>query len=68
MGIIILFLFQEKLVGNSKKQDSVTNRVAGFICKTVFTEHKQCVSGMAVVIKHAHYKSTYLVSTIFILK
>lgn len=45
------------------EMDSVTNRVAGFICKTVFTGHSQCVSGLAIVNKHGPYTSTYLLST-----
>lgn len=45
----------------SKEHDSVTNRVAGFICKHVFTEHSSCVTGLAVVGREAGYKTTYLV-------
>ena len=44
-----------------KGQDSVTNRVAGFICKHVFTEHTNCVTGLAVVGRDAGYSTTYLV-------
>ncbi|CAH3158443.1 unnamed protein product [Porites lobata] len=46
----------------SKEHDSVTNRVAGFICKHVFTEHSSCVTGLAVVGKEAGYNTTYLLS------
>jgi len=42
--------------------NSVANRVAGFICKTVFTEHTQCVSGLAVIGKEAGFGSMFLVS------
>lgn len=45
----------------SKEHDSVTNRVAGFICKHVFTEHSSCVTGLAVVGREAGYNTTYLV-------
>ncbi|XP_073256527.1 uncharacterized protein [Porites lutea] len=46
----------------SKEHDSVTNRVAGFICKHVFTEHSSCVTGLAVVGKETGYNTTYLLS------
>uniref|UniRef100_A0A7M5UDS4 Uncharacterized protein n=1 Tax=Clytia hemisphaerica TaxID=252671 RepID=A0A7M5UDS4_9CNID len=42
--------------------DSVTDRVAGFICKAAFTNHKQCVSGLAVVPKDDERNNTYLIS------
>lgn len=45
----------------STEHDSVTNRVAGFICKHVFTEHSSCVTGLAVVGREAGYNTTYLV-------
>ena len=48
----------------SKGHDSVTNRVAGFICKHVFTEHTSCVTGLAVVGRDAGYSTTYLVRQI----
>ncbi|KAK3736028.1 hypothetical protein QZH41_002746 [Actinostola sp. cb2023] len=47
---------------NPKDQDSVTNRVAGFICKHVFTDHTNCVTGLAVVGKEAGFGTTYLIS------
>ncbi|XP_031573939.1 ribosome biogenesis protein WDR12 homolog, partial [Actinia tenebrosa] len=50
---------------NPKKEDdkdSVTNRVAGFICKHVFTEHTSYVTGLAVVGKEAGFGTTYLIS------
>ncbi|KAL9965739.1 hypothetical protein ACROYT_G029581 [Oculina patagonica] len=51
-----------KDVEGSKEHDSVTNRVAGFICKHVFTEHSSCVTGLAVVGREAGYNTTYLLS------
>jgi len=47
----------------SLHQDSVTNRVAGFICKQVLTEHKQVVSALAVVSRNAGFGGTYLLSS-----
>lgn len=52
----------KKDIEGSKEHDSVTNRVAGFICKHVFTEHSSCVTGLAVVGKEAGYNTTYLLS------
>lgn len=49
-------------IEGSKEHDSVTNRVAGFICKHVFTEHSSCVTGLAVVGREAGYNTTYLLS------
>ena len=46
---------------SNEEEDSVTNRVAGFICKSVFNDHSQCVTGMATVGKSAGYDTTYLV-------
>ena len=43
----------------------MTNRVAGFICKHVFTEHSSCVTGLAVVGREAGYNTTYLVRLSF---
>jgi len=47
------FIFQEG--------DSVTNRVAGFVCKYVFCEHESCVTSLVVVEKENSDDSTYLV-------
>jgi len=47
---------------SSAEHDSVTNRVAGFICKHVFTEHSNCVTGLAVIGREAGYNTTYLLS------
>ncbi|EDO35396.1 predicted protein [Nematostella vectensis] len=52
---------QENVEG-SKDQDSVTNRVAGFICRNVLTQHTNCVTGLAVVGKDAGYGTTFLIS------
>ncbi|XP_078482123.1 uncharacterized protein LOC100175309 [Ciona intestinalis] len=43
-------------------QDSVTNRVAGFICKNVLLGHTSCVTALALVHNEELYASTYLVS------
>ncbi|XP_020913413.1 U5 small nuclear ribonucleoprotein 40 kDa protein [Exaiptasia diaphana] len=43
-------------------EDSVTNRVAGFVCKHVLTEHTNCVTGLAVVGKEVGFGTTYLIS------
>lgn len=51
-----IYIFQA-----SKEHDSVTNRVAGFICRHVFTGHSSCVTGLAAVGRQAGFKSTYLV-------
>ena len=48
----------------SKEHDSVTNRVAGFICRHVFTGHSSCVTGLAAVGRQAGFNSTYLVYNI----
>ena len=52
-------MFQE--IDMNNQRDSVTNRVAGFICKHVFTEHKQVVSAMAVIGREAGFGGTFLV-------
>ncbi|XP_048588846.1 probable U3 small nucleolar RNA-associated protein 13 isoform X2 [Nematostella vectensis] len=53
---------EQENVEGSKDQDSVTNRVAGFICRNVLTEHTNCVTGLAVVGKDAGYGTTFLIS------
>ena len=40
----------------------MTNRVAGFICKSVLSGHTGCVTCMVVVGREQGYDSTYLVS------
>ncbi|CAB4018379.1 U5 small nuclear ribonucleo 40 kDa [Paramuricea clavata] len=44
--------------------DSVTNRVAGFICKSVFSEHSNCITGIVAVEKdhRKRYDTTFLIS------
>ena len=45
-----------------QEEESVSNRVAGFICKYILTEHKSCVTSMCVVHKSFGYDNTFLVS------
>lgn len=45
-----------------QEEESVTNRVAGFICKYTLSEHTSCVTSMAVVGRSHGYNGTYLVS------
>ncbi|KAL5004688.1 hypothetical protein ScPMuIL_018144 [Solemya velum] len=42
--------------------DSVTNRVAGFMCKHVLTEHMSCVTSLVVVGRDNGQDSTYVLS------
>ncbi|KAI0216707.1 hypothetical protein LSAT2_031314 [Lamellibrachia satsuma] len=42
--------------------DSVSNRVAGFICKNILEEHDSCVTSLAVIGSDKGYNSTYLLS------
>lgn len=42
--------------------DSVTNRVAGFICKDVLTGHDSCVTSLAIVDKEEEHGATYMLS------
>ncbi|KAH3833025.1 hypothetical protein DPMN_106327 [Dreissena polymorpha] len=44
------------------ESDSVTNRVAGFVCKYVFCEHESCVTSLVVIEKENSMDSTYLLS------
>jgi hypothetical protein len=48
----------------SQDSDSVTNRVAGFVCKYVFAEHMSCVTSMVVIGKEQGMDTTYLVSSV----
>ena len=41
--------------------DSVTNRVAGFICKYIFSEHQSTVTSLVVVSREETETGTYLV-------
>ena len=45
-----------------EKKDSVTNRVAGYVCRNVLIGHNSCVTSIAVVHKETLYDLTYLVS------
>ncbi|CAK8695799.1 unnamed protein product [Clavelina lepadiformis] len=47
---------------DSMAKDSVTNRVAGFICKNVLLGHTNCVTGLALVHNEDLYSSTYLIT------
>ncbi|XP_046853532.1 uncharacterized WD repeat-containing protein alr3466-like [Xenia sp. Carnegie-2017] len=44
--------------------DSVTNRVAGFICQCVLSEHSSCITGIVAVEKspRRRYETTFLIS------
>ncbi|KAL4227310.1 hypothetical protein ACF0H5_012756 [Mactra antiquata] len=61
---ILLDSDSELLPQNTKDldSDSVTNRVAGFICKYVFCEHESCVTSLVVIEKEENTDSTYLLS------
>jgi hypothetical protein len=45
-----------------QRDDSVTNRVAGFVCKFIFTEHQSTVTALTVVGRGDGQNGTYLVS------
>lgn len=51
------------LFTDTQESDSVTNRVAGFVCKFVFAEHMSCVTSMVVIGKEHGMDTTYLVCT-----
>ncbi|WAQ99882.1 MHCKB-like protein [Mya arenaria] len=61
---ILLDSDSELLPQNTKdgESDSVTNRVAGFVCKYVFCEHESCVTSLVVIEKENSQDSTYLLS------
>ncbi len=44
------------------KDDSVTNRVAGFILKKVLSEHTSCVTSLVVIERPDLYSTRYLIS------
>ena len=48
--------------GDVMAKDSVTNRVAGYICKDVLLGHTACVTALALVHNQSLYTATYLVS------
>ena len=58
------FYYYESIYVTFKLQesDSVTNRVAGFICKYVFSEHESCVTSLVVIERNKDLNSTYVVS------
>ncbi|XP_048258792.1 uncharacterized WD repeat-containing protein alr3466-like [Haliotis rufescens] len=45
-----------------RESDSVTNRVAGFVCKFVFSEHMSCVTSLVAVGREHGQNSTYVLS------
>ncbi|XP_061404742.1 uncharacterized protein LOC133340479 isoform X2 [Lethenteron reissneri] len=47
---------------NGEDRDSVTNRVAGFVCKSTLCAHTACVSAIVVVGPDGDDGTTYLVS------
>ncbi|XP_077985512.1 uncharacterized protein LOC144440123 [Glandiceps talaboti] len=49
-------------IHNVQENDSVTNRVAGFICKNVLMGHHSVVTCMAIVPPEAGFKTTYMIS------
>nr|XP_039255644.1 uncharacterized protein LOC120332461 [Styela clava]XP_039255645.1 uncharacterized protein LOC120332461 [Styela clava]XP_039255646.1 uncharacterized protein LOC120332461 [Styela clava] len=53
-------LIQEKVTDSFA--DSVTNRVAGFICKDVLLGHESCVTSFAIVDKEEEHGATYMLS------
>ncbi|XP_074652528.1 uncharacterized protein LOC141906930 [Tubulanus polymorphus] len=62
---ILLDPDSELLPNNHKavnEEDSVTNRVAGFICKYVLSEHMSCVTCMEVIGKACGYNTTYVLT------
>ncbi|XP_071842800.1 uncharacterized protein [Apostichopus japonicus] len=55
-------MFEENITLDTKA-DSVTNRVAGFVCKTVLQGHSGCVTCLTLVGKDAGFDRTYLLSS-----
>eukprot|EP00105_Crassostrea_gigas_P018916 XP_011437175.1 PREDICTED: uncharacterized protein LOC105335121 isoform X1 [Crassostrea gigas] len=53
---------EEEISSVKSESDSVTNRVAGFVCKFVFAEHMSCVTSMVVIGKEHGMDTTYLLS------
>ncbi|KAL8562628.1 hypothetical protein ACOMHN_011200 [Nucella lapillus] len=45
-----------------KESDSVTNRVAGFVCKYVLSEHLSCVTSLVIVGREHNQDTTYVLS------
>ncbi|XP_071806782.1 uncharacterized protein [Asterias amurensis] len=48
---------------DNQAQDSVTNRVAGFICKNVLIGHSSCVTCLTLIGGESGYDTTYLLSS-----
>ncbi|XP_030834052.1 uncharacterized protein LOC752732 [Strongylocentrotus purpuratus] len=55
--------FEETISLENPEIDSVTNRVAGFVCKNVLSGHSSCVTSMFLVGRQHGYGTTYLVSS-----
>ncbi|XP_076443785.1 uncharacterized protein LOC143282138 isoform X2 [Babylonia areolata] len=47
---------------HGKESDSVTNRVAGFVCKCVLSEHLSCVTSLVIVGREHNQDTTYVLS------
>ena len=52
----------ETLLLYFQESDSVTNRVAGFICKYVLSEHLSCVTSLIIVGREHNQDTTFVVS------
>ena len=52
----------ERLLLCFQESDSVTNRVAGFICKYVLSEHLSCVTSLIIVGREHNQDTTFVVS------
>ncbi|XP_022092949.1 uncharacterized protein LOC110980503 [Acanthaster planci] len=55
-------LYQTGLM-DSQAQDSVTNRVAGFICKNVLIGHSSCVTCLTLIGRDSGFGTTYMLSS-----
>lgn len=55
-------LLSDHLRVKTSDEDSVTNRVAGFMCKFILSEHTSCVTSLAVIGRNHGYNTTYVVS------
>jgi len=63
LGIITMTINSVAGVCCCQPSDSVTNRVAGFICKYIFTEHQSTVTSLVVVSREHVGTGTYMVSS-----
>ncbi|XP_071494160.1 uncharacterized protein [Diadema antillarum] len=53
----------EETISLDDETDSVTNRVAGFICKNVLSGHSSCVTSMFLVGREHGFRTTFLVTS-----